>query len=136
MDKRLVELESWGCDIEGAMRRLLDDEEFYFVCYEQVLEDDGFELLRKALEKHDIKHSFEYAHSLKGIIANLGLTSLYHIISEIVEPLRAGTDEGVMEKYQGLMQERERYRKLKICFIHVVWVRYSSIHVNYIYICK
>lgn len=112
MNKRLIKLESWGCDIAGAMERFLNDEAFYFECYEQALEDPDFKQLKEALAAHDVRQAFEHAHSLKGIIANLGLTSLYHIISDIVESLREGREEGVVERYQELLQERNRYLKL------------------------
>lgn len=113
MDRRLIELKSWGCDIDEAMERFLSDEEFYFECYTQVLHDSCFEQLGQALEEHDLKRGFECAHALKGIISNLGLTSLLQIVSEIVEPLRANTEEGLLEKYQELLKERERYMKLE-----------------------
>lgn len=113
MNKRLAELKAWGCSIDEAMERFLDDEEFYFECYAQALEDPCFSMLGEALKQHDMKRSFENAHTLKGVIANLGLTSLLHIVSEIVEPLRAGTDEGLLEKYQELLGEREKYMKLE-----------------------
>lgn len=113
MDKRLMVLKSWGCDIDGAMERFLYDEEFYFLCYEQVLRDSGIEQLKEALDKHNVRQAFESAHSLKGVVANLGLTSLYNIISDIVEILRLGREDGVAEKYQKLLQERERYLELK-----------------------
>jgi len=112
MDKRLIELKSWGCDIAGAMERFLDDEEFYFECYGQALEDAGFEQLKEALDAHNVRQAFEHAHSLKGIIANLGLTSLYNIIVDIVEPLRLGQEDGVAKKYEELLQERDRYLML------------------------
>lgn len=113
MDRRLIELKSWGCDIKGAMERFLDDEEFYFECYEEALEDVGFEQLKGALDEHDVKLAFEHAHSLKGIIANLGLTSLFEIITDIVEPLRIGQEDGVAEKYEELLKERDRYASIR-----------------------
>ena len=112
MDGRLIELKAWGCNIDEVMERFLDDEEFYFECYAQAMEDPCFSQLKEALEKHDIKRGFESAHTLKGLIANLGLISLLHIISEIVEPLRAGTYEGLLDKYQELLKERDRYAKM------------------------
>ena len=112
MDSRLAKLKSWGCEIDKTMERFLDDEEFYFECYEEALNDPGFSQLEEALKKHDIRQSFDIAHTLKGLFANLGLTSLFEAVSEIVEPLRAGTDEGLLTKYQELLKERERYQKL------------------------
>lgn len=112
MDSRLAELKAWGCNIDEVMERFLDDEEFYFECFEQAMNDPCFSQLEDALKRHDVKKGFENAHTLKGLIANLGLTSLLHIISEIVEPLRGGTDEGLLDKYEELIKERGRYEKM------------------------
>ena len=101
-----------GCDWDGVMDRFLNDDEFYFECYEQVLNDTSFGQLREELKKHNISQAFEYAHTLKGLISNIGLTQLYDSIVGIVEPLRAGSDDGLLEKYDLLMQEREKYLEL------------------------
>lgn len=112
MSDRLDKLAALGCDIDGAMERFLEDEEFYFDCYDKVLVDPGFEALKAALEEHNIKEGFDYAHTLKGVLANLGMNSLYDIIVEIVESLRAGSDAGLMDKYDKLMTEREKYLEI------------------------
>ncbi len=109
MDDKMKKLKAMGCDIDGVMERFLNDEEFYFECYDQVMDDPGFGLLKEALEQGNAREAFEYAHTLKGIVANLGLTSLLEKIREIVEPLRIGETEGLLGKYKELMQEREKY---------------------------
>lgn len=109
MSERLEKLVALGCDVAGAMDRFLEDEEFYFSCYDKFMEDPGFAQLKNELNDHDVKAAFDCAHALKGVIANLGLSSLYDRIVEIVEPLRAGTDEGLLVKYDELMKEREKY---------------------------
>lgn len=109
MDKRLMKLKTMGCDIDGAMDRFLNDEEFYFECYDKVMRDPCFGELKDALEQHHIKQAFDNAHTLKGVIGNLGLNPLFEKMTQIVEPLRAGTDEGVLEKYNELMELREKY---------------------------
>ncbi|MDD7402558.1 MAG: Hpt domain-containing protein [Butyribacter sp.] len=109
MEKLISDLQNLGCDMEGAMERFLDDEEFYVECYEKVINDAGFWELKDALEEHDVKKSFECAHTLKGVIANMGLTSLYEIMTEMVEVLRKGKEDGVLEKYNKLMEERKKY---------------------------
>lgn len=109
MEAKIKTLEELGCDIEGAMDRFLEDEEFYIECYDKVIHEPCFEKLENALKEHDIQSAFEYAHILKGLLANLGLTSLFAIVCEIVEVLREKDDEGLLEKYQLLMKEREKY---------------------------
>jgi len=109
MDSKIERLKELGCDVDDAMERFMDDEEFYLECLEQVLRDEGFGKLRTALESHQIQEGFDCAHTLKGLVANLGLTSLDEKIKGVVEPLRAGKDAGLMEKYKEIMVEREKY---------------------------
>ncbi len=112
MSWKTDELKKLGCDLEGAMERFLDDEDFYFECYNEVILDPCFEQLGEALEQHNVKAAFDYSHNLKGVTANLGLTSLVNQLVEIVEPLRNGSDEGMLPLYQDLMVEREKYKTL------------------------
>lgn len=107
MSDKLEKLKDWGCDVWTAMERMLDDEEFYMECIQAVIDDPGYEKLKQALEMGQAKESFEYAHSLKGIIANTGLTPLYMILINIVEPTRVGNAEGLMPYYDALMKKRD-----------------------------
>lgn len=52
--------------------------------------DQNFELLPEALRAGEMGRAFECAHTLKGMLANMGLIPLYDIVVRIVEPLRAG----------------------------------------------
>lgn len=109
MDGRIEMLRELESDVDDAMERFLDDEEFYLECLEQVLSDDLFGRLKIALENHQIQEAFDCAHTLKGLVANLGLTSLNERMGDLVEPLREGRDAGLIEKYQEIMGEREKY---------------------------
>lgn len=109
MDGRIEMLRELGSNVDDAMDRFLDDDGFYLECLEQVLYDDNFGRLKIALENHQIQEAFDCAHTLKGLVANLGLTSLEERIGQLVEPLREGKDAGLMGKYQEIMGEREKY---------------------------
>ena len=76
MSNRLEKLAALGCDVTGAMDRFLNDEEFYFSCYDKFMGDLGFVQLKNDLNNHDIPASFDCAHALKGVIANLGLAAM------------------------------------------------------------
>lgn len=106
MDELLKRLKSEGCDVDGSMDRFLDDKDFYVSCFKEVLDDPAFEQLNSALDNKKIKEAFDAAHTLKGIILNLGITPLYEIVVHIVEPLRAGKSEGVSEYYKKLIAKR------------------------------
>lgn len=109
MDGRIEMLRRLGSDVDDAMERFLDDDGFYLECLEQVLYDDNFGKLKIALENHQIQEAFDCAHTLKGLVANLGLTPLNERMEEVVEPLREGRDAGLLEKYQEIMEEREKF---------------------------
>jgi len=103
MDAKIEKLRDWGCNVNDAMERMLDDEEFYIECLETVAEDENYALLKKALDSHDASRAFDCAHTLKGVLANVGLTPMYDKIVEIVEPLRRKSDEDLSGKYAELM---------------------------------
>ena len=112
MSKLIDELINMGCDMNVTMDRFMNDEEFYMDCYKQLICDKEFDNLKIKLEQHDIKGAFDSAHTLKGVCANMGIKSLYDIIVEIVETLRSGNDNGLLDKYVLLMNEKEKYAKL------------------------
>lgn len=107
MKELFVKLKEAECDVEGALARFLDDEDLYEQFYGELLNDEAFGKLGLALEERRISDAFEYAHTLKGIIGNMGLTPLFETVCEIVEPLRIGTIDGVMPKYYELLKKKE-----------------------------
>lgn len=112
MSTLLEELKSWGCDVDGAMERFINDEGLYRMCLGSVMEDKNFDGLLEALHQHNIKTAFEHAHTLKGVLANMGLTPMYDIIVRIVEPLRAGSDENLLAICDELMQSKRKLGSL------------------------
>lgn len=110
MDKRIESLAAWGCDTKRALERMIDDEEFYMDCLNQFLEDRELEQLEQSLKEQNVKMAFEHAHALKGVLANLGLTPMYQLEVEIVEPLRAGNLEDFTEKIEELKRMREKLK--------------------------
>lgn len=111
MEELLSALKEWNCDIDGAMARFLDDRELYRQCLCAVVEDGNFAGLGESLKAGNVKEAFEHAHTLKGVIANMGLTPLYDIVVQIVEPLRAGTCENLLPLYEQLIEENNKLRK-------------------------
>ena len=109
MKELFVKLKEAECDVEGALARFLDDEELYEQFYGELLNDEAFAKLGLALEERRITDAFEYAHTLKGIIGNMGLTPLFETVCEIVEPLRVGSMDGVLVKYYELLKQREYF---------------------------
>jgi chemotaxis protein histidine kinase CheA len=107
MKELFVKLKEAECDVEGALARFLGDEELYEQFYGELLNDEAFGKLGLALDERRISDAFEYAHTLKGIIGNMGLTPLFETVCDIVEPLRIGSIDGVMVKYYELLKQKE-----------------------------
>lgn len=112
MSGLLESLKDWGCDIDGALERFVGDEELYVTCLNTVLIDKAFAGLGDALSKGEIKETFDYAHTLKGVLANMGLTPMFDISVRIVEPLRAGKAENLMPIYEELLQAKDKLEAL------------------------
>ena len=112
MNKVFEELEQWGCDVAGTKRRFLNDDSLYMACLNGVLDDNSFERLGEALKKQDCKQAFEATHNIKGFLANMGLTPMYDIAIQIMEPLRKGTVTGHEENYKALMECKEKLARI------------------------
>lgn len=55
--------------------------------------DVSFDQLMNSWERQDDREVFRAAHTMKGVCANLALTGLMELVSEITEAYRPGTDE-------------------------------------------
>lgn len=111
-EQLMEKLRAWGCDVEGALERFIGDEEFYISCLKMTTEDLGFEELGEALREGDAEKAFDSAHTLKGVLANVGLTPMFEVIVRIVEPLRAGQMENLMPIYEELLQANQYLKGL------------------------
>lgn len=103
----LKELKSWGCEVDKTMERFIGDEELYEACLHTVLQDKSFDKLGTALKEGQILEAFDSAHTLKGVLANLGLTPMYDIVVRIVEPLRVGKTAGLLPVYEELLRAKD-----------------------------
>lgn len=94
MEEKIAILRKYGCDVDGTLNRMLDDEELLVDCVYQVLRDPAFDILESQVKEGNASAPFEAAHSLKGIAGNTGITPLFDAISVIVEKLRIGELNG------------------------------------------
>jgi len=101
-----------GCDVPGALPRFIGNRDFYCRMLALVPEEENFSMLGEALAAKDVKASFNAAHTLKGLLGNMGLTPMYEEACAIVEPLRAGSLEGTRQHYDTLMQQKMKLENL------------------------
>ena len=83
-------LEQHGFDVDGTMKRFLNNEQLYRKCLKKFLEDGSMDELKKACAEDDIEKAFKAAHTRKGFISNLGMNKLSHLLYPLVEKLRTG----------------------------------------------
>lgn len=112
-------LEDYGVDMTAAMSRFVDDMALYEQCLRLFIADDDFEALGRALSERDGQQVFEFAHAIKGVAANLGLTPICRPASEIVETVRNQMDDALIwqsdnlaQQYAEILLQRERFVEL------------------------
>lgn len=114
MSELTERLRTAGADMDGAMNRLMNDEALYATCFNYFMEDPSFAALGEALRTKDYTAAFEASHALKGVAGNLGLTQLYQLSGQLVEPLRHGQPENtdLAGLYEALIKERDSLKAL------------------------
>lgn len=105
-------LKELGADTASGMARCINDEGFYLKMVGMALQDPSFDQLKEAIAAGDLDTAFERAHSLKGVMGNVALTSLFEPISEITEELRARNDIDYSDYIDRIFTELEKYRSL------------------------
>lgn len=87
----LDEMRAWGANVDEALVRCLNNESFYLMLVDKAVRDANFDRLKEAVAAKDLEKGFEYAHALKGTMANLALTPILKPVQEITELLRSRT---------------------------------------------
>lgn len=82
-------LENLNCkDIELTLKRFVGDYDFYIESVKEFINDVRWMSLDKSIKAKLVKETFDAAHLLKGVAGNCGLTTIYNLLIQIVEPLR------------------------------------------------
>ena len=110
--------EVYGANYNSTMARFMGKEAMYLKFLDMLFKDDNLEKLGTALEQQDYEAAFAAAHTLKGVVGNMGLTPLFNAVCAIVESLRKReVPEDYNVLYQiiqtGFLQADEFRKKLK-----------------------
>ena len=98
-----------GVPYEEVMERFLEDEGFYFDYLHEFTRDSYFQLLEEALAEGQAVEAFHAAHTLKGLMSNLGLLPLVEAISPLVEVLRQGSLEGTEALFSSFQEAHREF---------------------------
>ena len=105
-------LRSWGANVDEAMQRCLNNENFYLMLVQKGLQDPNFDRLPEAVTAGDLDKAFDAAHALKGVTANLALTPILKPVQEITELLRGKTDTDYAPLLTEISTQKESLKKL------------------------
>lgn len=118
MDELLKQqLIDYGADVEGTLHRFMGNEALFLKFLLKFKDDTNYAGLTESLEQENYEEAFKYAHTLKGVSANLGLNPICEPVSALTELLRGKTasevDKGqVAEKKATLEEAYVRFMKL------------------------
>lgn len=99
-----------GGDYANACKRLMNDSLISrFIA--KFPAEPSFEKLTVAAAAGDMTGVFEAAHALKGVTANLAITSIAELAGEITEATRSGSDASQFPLEQKMAELTERYTK-------------------------
>ncbi len=98
-----------GVPYGEVMDRFVNDEDFYFDYLHQFTRDKYILLLEQALEEKKPEEAFKAAHTLKGLMANLGLLPLVEEISPLVDALRTGSMEGTGRQFSSFQASHRMF---------------------------
>ncbi len=105
-------LRNWGCNVEEALERFVNDKELYCTCFNMFLADTTFEQLKESVKAGDCKAAFEACHTLKGVGGNLSAGPLYQAICELTERLRAQNMENAEEYVEKILKLSDEVQQL------------------------
>ena len=113
----IMELKACGIDYEDTLHRFMNKQDMMIRFLKKFPEDTSYLQIIENIDKRDYGTAFRCAHTLKGVVANLGITSLYGHVSEITELLRGKEEYGVDQQRlaEELMLLKEKY--VEVCTV-------------------
>ncbi len=92
MDEMLKQrLAENGADVEGTLHRFMGNEALFLKFLLKFKDDMNYRGLLDSLDGEKYEEAFKYAHTLKGVSANLGLDPIGRPASALTELLRGKT---------------------------------------------
>lgn len=98
-----------GVSVQKTLERFMNNEGLYTKFLGKFLEDTNFNGLKESISQGNIEEAFKFAHTIKGVAANLGLDSLNDSMEIMVEKLRKGNCENINELFEAF---NDKYNKI------------------------
>lgn len=102
MNELLLELAEMGLDISGALERFMNNGDLYTRFLIKFLSDKNMPALKETLTSGNFEDALHYAHTLKGVTGNLGLTTLYMPLSSLVTCFRENRLDDIKDQINSI----------------------------------
>jgi HPt (histidine-containing phosphotransfer) domain-containing protein len=109
MSETIEKLRDWGCDIDGAFERFLNDRDLYNECLSMFVEDENIFELEKHINDDNQQVPFVIVHTLKGVAGNLGITPLYESLVTLCESLRVNKYDKNSGEYERVDRDLKKF---------------------------
>lgn len=103
------QLKLTGINIENALDRFMGSDALYEKFLRKFLQDETYRRLIESINGGDTNQAFMYAHTMKGLAANLEMECLLEVLTPMTEQLRNGSMENISEQEEIL---KVRYAEL------------------------
>ena len=115
------QLEENGADVNGTLKRFMNNDAIYMKFIMKFLEDKNFDGVNENLQKGDYEALFHSVHTLKGVTANLGLDPISAVAAQMSDLLRNKQPQEIdVEKLEELRDQlEEAYTRFEIGRAHV-----------------
>ncbi len=94
--------ETIEADYYEVFERMLRREELISKFLKKYTTDMTFSKLEDAMNTGSVQDIFKAAHSLKGVVANLGLKPLVDEVGNLVEITRTGESDGISKIFENI----------------------------------
>lgn len=98
-----------GADYKNTLTRFCSNEGLLSKYVKKFAEDSTYQNLRDAVEAENYDGIEMYAHTLKGVSANMGFTDLQEASARLVEHVRQDNKEGIPADFE---QVKEEYKNI------------------------
>lgn len=89
-----------GVNVDIGLERFMHKEAIYEKFMKKFLDDKTFDSFYSMYQQENCEEAFKAAHTLKGVVGNLGFDRLYELMTETVEDLRNNNMENVKDKIE------------------------------------
>lgn len=100
---KINKLKEAGIDTDEGIARFCGNQELYEKFLLRFVDEDTFCNLAKAVQNKDFEECFTQSHTLKGVVGNLSMKTLYREASEMCEFFRAKENEKGLAKYKDVL---------------------------------